>query len=92
MNNARDINKPEGQFREGVRYLNGDGVPKDMAKAAEYFEKAAKQGYKEAQCVLGHLYYWGKGVPRNTAKAKELFTKAAAQGFKEAKDALRELF
>ena len=34
----------DSQFELGVRYANGDGVTQDYAKAAFWFEKAARQG------------------------------------------------
>ena len=61
-------------------YANGEGVPKDPAKAVELFQKAAEQGNVDAQNNLGVMYYAGEGVPRDETKAKEWFKKAAAQG------------
>ncbi|MGD2055792.1 MAG: tetratricopeptide repeat protein, partial [Gammaproteobacteria bacterium] len=59
---------------------NGEGVPKDAAKAMEWLQKAAAQGDNSAQFKLGEMYRSGEGVPKNAAKAAEWFTKAAAQG------------
>lgn len=44
-----------GQYRMGIRYLEGDGVPKDLAKARDYLSKAAAQGNKEATAELAKL-------------------------------------
>jgi predicted heme/steroid binding protein len=44
-----------GQYRMGIRYLKGDGVPKDLAKARDYLSKAAAQGNKEAAAELAKL-------------------------------------
>jgi len=38
-----------------VSYENGEGVPKDLGKAAELFQKAADQGYPKAQYELRFL-------------------------------------
>jgi Sel1 repeat len=43
------------QYRVGLRYLNGNGVPKDLAKARDYLSKAAAQGNKEAAAELAKL-------------------------------------
>lgn len=43
------------QYRVGLRYLNGNGVPKDPNKARDYFSKAAAQGNKEAAAELAKL-------------------------------------
>jgi Sel1 repeat len=44
-----------GQYRMGLRYLKGDGVPSDRAKAIDYLSKAAAQGNEEAQKELRKL-------------------------------------
>jgi CubicO group peptidase (beta-lactamase class C family) len=44
-----------GQFRMGERYRDGDGVPKDKAKAKEFFAKSAAQGNKDASRSLEKL-------------------------------------
>ena len=40
---------------EGVMYQTGFGLPKDMAKAREWFQKAADQGDVQAKSVLKKL-------------------------------------
>jgi len=37
-----------------VMYASGDGAPKDVAKAAEWWQKAAAQGHASAQAKLGN--------------------------------------
>ena len=64
----------------GVMYATGDGVPKDSAKAVEWYQKAAAQGNADAQNNLGAQYFNGDNVPKDLAKAVEWFQKAAAQG------------
>jgi TPR repeat protein len=44
-----------GQFKMGMRYLTGDGVDKDMAKARDLLGKAAAQGNKDAATELAKL-------------------------------------
>ena len=43
-------------------YANGRGVPKDDAKAVEWYQKAAVQGNAAAQSKLGFMYEAGRGV------------------------------
>jgi TPR repeat protein len=52
---AADKGDAYGQLRMGQRYRDGDGVPKDLAKAKEYFAKAAAQGDKQAANSLEQL-------------------------------------
>ena len=44
-----------GQLRMGERYRDGEGEPRDLAKAREYFTKAAAQGSPEAATALKNL-------------------------------------
>src|SRR3989344_1728833 len=55
-------------------------VPKNAAKAIEWYQKAAAQGHAEAQFSLGLMHANGKEVPKNAAQAIEWWQKAAAQG------------
>lgn len=62
-------------------YLLGrEGLEKDEAKAAEWMEKAARQGLVDAQVVMGALYDRGMGVVSDRDKATQWYEKAAAQG------------
>lgn len=58
----------------------GQGVPKDIAKAAEWFQLSARQGYVEPQAVLGLHYIGGLGVPKSYAEAARWSKLAADQG------------
>jgi len=72
-------------------YYNGDGVTKDDAKAAEWYQKAAEQGNAFAQYNLGVMYDKGEGVTKDAAKAVEWWQKAAAQGNDAAQESLKQL-
>jgi TPR repeat protein len=72
-------------------YYNGQGVPQDYAKAAQWFQKAADQGDAYAQCNLGGMYAAGQGVPQNYAEANQWLKRSAAQGNENAREALRIL-
>jgi len=64
----------------GWAYQNGQGVPKDLRKAAELYQKAADKGNAIAQNNLGWLYQNGAGVPKDLGKAAELYQKSADKG------------
>ena len=80
------------QFNLGVQYEYGRGVPKDLVKAAELYQKAANQGHARAQLHLGSLYESGLGVPKDLGKAVELYQKAADQGMTPAQNNLGLLY
>src|SRR5690242_14325526 len=45
---ACDRQNPQEEFNTAVKLQNGDSVPRDSAKAAEWYTKAAKRGYAPA--------------------------------------------
>ena len=72
------------KYKLGMRYLKGDGVAKDAAKAVELFHIAAEQGYAKAQFYLGVCYSNGEGVSQDKTEAVRWFRKAADQGIAQA--------
>ncbi len=61
----------------GQMYLDGLGVPQDMAVAAQWLERAAIGGNARAQAQIGTMYHIGIGVTADPAKAA-YYTEAAA--------------
>ena len=59
-------------------YLNGDGAPKDMAKALSWFHRAAMQGHSGAQTDLGVRYLYGLGVAKDEIEAYAYFSLAGS--------------
>ena len=55
-------------------------MPQDYAQAAEWYRKAADQGFAGAQVNLGLLYANGQGVARDYAEALKWFRSAADRG------------
>jgi hypothetical protein len=53
----------------GVLYANGEGVPKDVKKAAELYLMAAKKGNWAAQGNIASCYEEGRGVPKDAFQA-----------------------
>lgn len=50
---------PSAQFEIGVLYEKSQDFPRDMAEAARWYAKSAKQGYPEAAYNLGLIYARG---------------------------------
>ena len=74
------------RFNLGMAYYNGDGVPQDPSKAAQWLQVAEKQNFAEAQYVLGMLLAEGEeGLPKNLSQGIRLLNKAAKQGHKLAR-------
>ncbi len=72
---------PAAQTKLGVSYSTGTNVDKNKKKAAEWYAKAAAQGYAYGQWNLAFLYVRGEGVATDYSKARELFQSAADQKF-----------
>ncbi len=64
---------------------HGEGVPRDVLRAAELYCKAAYLGDAEAQFSLGWMYANGRGIPRDNRMASLFFAMAAEQGHEYAK-------
>lgn len=63
----------------GRFYVEGKGVPKDVARGLPMLLEGAQQGSPWAQYSLGTCYLGGMGVEKDIRRAVELFTLAAAQ-------------
>jgi len=79
------------QHALGIQYLEGEGVPKDVAIAVSWYRLAADQGYAAAQHALGRHYSKGEGVPKDAAVAVTWYRLAADQGYAQAKIDLKAL-
>jgi TonB family protein len=69
------------QFRLGMMYRLGDGVPQDYAEAEKWLRTAAEQGYPPAQYNLGMMYRLGDGVLQDKVEAEKWIGTAAEQGY-----------
>ena len=56
---------------QGLDYLQGNGVGKNLEKAKQYFEEAASGGSPRALYHLGEMYYWGD-IESNKKKSYDL--------------------
>jgi hypothetical protein len=65
---------------QALAYEHGEGVPKDLRKAALLYCEAARAGDVEATFSLGWMYANGRGVVRSDPMAAFLFARAAAAG------------
>ncbi len=74
---------PKAQAAIGVMYDYGQGVPKDSAKAVEWYEQAAKQGISIIQHQLGQKYFQGDGIAQDYQKAAYWWQQAAESGLSE---------
>ena len=74
-----DVDAGHINIRLAQMYLNGDGVPRDDAKAFYLVSNASAAGDVDAKELLGRLYAEGRGVRRDDELAATLF-RAAVDG------------
>lgn len=65
------------QFLLAIKYETGTDVPRDLARAADLFELAARQGLPDAQFKFASVLAQGRGRPADRAAA-EIWYRAAA--------------
>ncbi len=76
------------QYKLGVMYENGQGVPRDLAAAEKWYALAAEKGYSIAQYNLGFVHY----VQNDIAATTEWWSRAAEGGDEQAMFSLGFLF
>lgn len=72
------------QFRLGIIFGRGEGVPRDNVESIRWYVLAAEQGHASAQFNLGTKYARGDGIPRDNVEAHFWLSSAAASGEKDA--------
>jgi TPR repeat protein len=77
---AFELGNTRALYALGAMYDNGDGVPKDAARARFYYELAADLKFAPAIVSLAVQQERGLGVPADSAKAYSLYQKAAELG------------
>lgn len=80
------------QYRLAKLHERGEGVPKDLAEARRWTERAAFAGNRKAMHDLAVYYAQGEGVPQSYAAAVEWFRKAAEFGLADSQYNLAVLF
>jgi TPR repeat protein len=81
-----------GENGMGILYNFGDGVPQDIDKAIQWYQRAVDQGFPKAEYNLGMIYesdQWGRA---NHAEAMRLLESAAKNGFAPAQFELGEIY
>ncbi len=75
-----DYDDAEVQFGMGLKCATAEGAAQDLARAADWYRKAANQNHPLAQFNLGMMYAQGQGMPCDDAQSVVWFRKAAGQG------------
>lgn len=87
---AADAGNGQALNNLATLYLRGQGVPKSIEQAIEYFAAGAQAGNAQAAANLGSLYARGlEGVRPDSALATQWFQRAHALGHVRAAEYLR---
>jgi TPR repeat protein len=79
LQHAQAAGSLEASAQLGIVYAQGlAGVPRDEARAAEFFERAAAGGHRRAALNLGILYLRGQGGRHDLVQARAWLEKAAS--------------
>jgi len=70
----------KAQSQLGTYYSEGPAGSRDLAKARQWFQKAADQGYAEGQRRLGRLYHFIDPEAHDAEQAARWYALAAGQG------------
>jgi TPR repeat protein len=81
---------PKAQYRLGLMYESGRGVPQDWVQALEYCEKARNLGNTDATYKLARLYLNCNVVPQDIQGAFYLFMRASQKNPIKVPDLLLE--
>lgn len=89
---AAQAGDPAAQRNLGLMYLNGVGVLRDPATAADWFRRAADQDFAPAAANLADLYLKGNGVEADPERAFRYMKQAAEGGLAESMHNLAVLY
>ncbi|MHB9148241.1 MAG: tetratricopeptide repeat protein [Candidatus Amoebophilus sp.] len=83
----------DAQYKLGVAYLYGQGVGKDVKRAANWFIQAAENGHVEAAYLLAELYEQAlPGIRKDIAKAFVWYQVASEKGCAKAFNKLGDFY
>jgi TPR repeat protein len=78
---AAEAGSPIAMYQIGYDYENGDGVPRDLNQAVQWWSRGAAKGSSMAQKALGDAYEQGNGgLPQDWVMAAGWWRKSAEQG------------
>jgi TPR repeat protein len=77
--------RPDDQYCTGLAYwFQPSPLHRDPARAAQWYEAAAKQGHVGAMVALAYQYEKGHGVDADAGKSFDLYQRAAGLGSSDA--------
>lgn len=92
---ASNLGGPSSQTLLAELYLKGNGVQKNLIKAAELYEKAALQNHAHAQFMMflvQNVYRQAQSTQEEKAKGVIFLNKSREAGYKKAIELYNEIY
>jgi localization factor PodJL len=83
---------PTAAYEIAMRFMEGRGVPANLAEAAKWYERAASKGLTPAQFRYASMLEKGQGVKKDLVAAQKLYVVAAGKGHAKAMHNLAVLY
>ncbi|MBE7007653.1 MAG: sel1 repeat family protein [Ruminococcaceae bacterium] len=80
LSRTAEAGEAKSQHFLAMMYENGNGVERDLARAAYWYERTAEQGDREAQLTFSMLCSLGKGVEADIPRGCHWAVRALHQG------------
>lgn len=71
----------ESCYMLGSLYYGGDGVARNLERAAALFQQSCSAGFTRGCGQIGESYLFGEGVPKDLGKARRILEKACDAGY-----------
>lgn len=88
----KQIDNPKYLFDLGLKYLEGNGVPKSKQDAYSFILRAARLGYTEAQYRMGKSYFRAEFTDLDVNMSVYWYKKAATQKHLQASLMLADIY
>jgi localization factor PodJL len=92
LRNAALAGDPTAAYEIAMRFMEGRGVPANLAEAAQWYERAASKGLTPAQFRYASMLEKGQGVKKDLVAAQKLYVVAAGKGHAKAMHNLAVLY
>ena len=90
---AGELGSLEAQRDLGALFAKGDWTgPRDSARAAEWYRRAAERGHPDAQYNLGFMFLLGEGVQTDPDEGLRWLRRSAEQGDEQSIRLLTDLY
>ena len=68
-------------FMLGSLYYGGQGVSRNLERAAALFQQSCTAGFTRGCGQIGESYLFGEGVPKDIVKARQILESACGAGY-----------